>query len=82
MIRGQDMCVSILTCPPPCNKAVTGSAHCCLAPYWAAVLDKTSLRAYQASKRGGELCVELDDARGRVHLGGRAVLVQHGFLGC
>ncbi len=33
---------------------VTGAAHCMLAPYWAAWLGKSQLRAYQASKRGGE----------------------------
>jgi PhzF family phenazine biosynthesis protein len=34
---------------------VTGAAHCMLAPYWAARLGKFTLRAHQASKRGGEL---------------------------
>ncbi|WFU13312.1 PhzF family phenazine biosynthesis protein (plasmid) [Rhizobium sp. CB3090] len=34
---------------------VTGGAHCALAPYWASRLGKTSLRAFQASARGGEL---------------------------
>lgn len=34
---------------------VTGAAHCMLAPYWAARLGKSTLRACQASKRGGEL---------------------------
>ncbi len=33
--------------------AVTGSAHCCLAPYWAARLGKTDMVGYQASARGG-----------------------------
>jgi PhzF family phenazine biosynthesis protein len=32
---------------------VTGSAHCQLSPYWAAVLDKPTLAAKQVSKRGG-----------------------------
>lgn len=62
--------------------SVTGSAHCCLAAYWAKELGKASLLAYQASKRGGALRVELDEARGRVRLGGQAVLVKHGVLGC
>lgn len=31
---------------------VTGSAHCGLAPYWRQRLQKSSLRAFQASKRG------------------------------
>ncbi|MBB4577635.1 PhzF family phenazine biosynthesis protein [Rhizobium lentis] len=34
---------------------VTGGAHCALTPYWASRLGKTSLRAFQASARGGEL---------------------------
>ena len=38
---------------------VTGSIHTGLAPYWAKVLNKTSLVAYQASKRGGTLYCEV-----------------------
>jgi PhzF family phenazine biosynthesis protein len=34
---------------------VTGSAHCALAPYWAKRLNKASFRAFQASRRGGEI---------------------------
>lgn len=34
---------------------VTGGAHCTLAPYWAARLGKNRLRAFQASRRGGEM---------------------------
>ncbi|HLT36035.1 MAG TPA: PhzF family phenazine biosynthesis protein, partial [Enhygromyxa sp.] len=50
---------------------VTGSAHCVLAPYWAARLDKPRLRARQVSARGGELeCVVVGD---RVELIGRCV---------
>jgi PhzF family phenazine biosynthesis protein len=52
---------------------VTGSAHCCLAPFWSRRLDKTSFRARQISARGGELQVEL--AGDRVRLGGQAVTV-------
>jgi hypothetical protein len=37
------------------EEPVTGSAHCCLFPYWSAVLGKDVLRARQVSKRGGEL---------------------------
>lgn len=52
---------------------VTGSAHCCLTPYWSKKLGKTEMNAYQASKRGGELLVRL---RGdRVELLGQAVTV-------
>ena len=38
---------------------VTGSAHCSLAPYWARRLGKTEFRAFQASRRGGEIGVRL-----------------------
>lgn len=34
---------------------VTGSAHCALAPLWAERLGKATIRAWQASARGGEL---------------------------
>lgn len=52
---------------------VTGSAHCALAPFWAARLEKTRMLAYQASPRGGVVRVE---ARGeRVFLEGQAVTV-------
>jgi PhzF family phenazine biosynthesis protein len=57
---------------------VTGSAHCMLAPYWAAKLGRNEMRAYQASARGGEVNVRvLGD---RVGLGGRAVTVLRGSL--
>lgn len=52
---------------------VTGSSHCCLGPYWGGKLGKSSMNAYQASKRGGALMVSLDGDR--VHLGGKAVTV-------
>lgn len=45
---------------------VTGSAHCALAPYWAVRLEKSSMIAWQASKRGGILSVEV--THGRVSL--------------
>lgn len=38
---------------------VTGSAHCSLAPYWAKRLGKTAFRAFQASRRGGEIGIRL-----------------------
>ena len=52
---------------------VTGSAHCCLGPFWNRRLNKTSFRARQISPRGGELKVDLDG--NRVRLGGQAVTV-------
>ena len=48
---------------------VTGSAHTSLTPYWAKVLDKTSLSAKQISSRGGELmCMLVGD---RVKIAGK-----------
>lgn len=52
---------------------VTGSAHCCLGPFWAAQLGKKELVAYQASSRGGVVRVRVGEER--VYLGGRAVTV-------
>lgn len=52
---------------------VTGSAHCCLGPYWAKKLAKTEFVAYQASARGGVVRVRLDGDR--VRLGGQAITV-------
>ncbi len=52
---------------------VTGSAHCCLTPYWADKLGKTEMTAYQASARGGIVHVCLAGAR--VLLSGQAITV-------
>jgi len=57
---------------------VTGSSHCTLTPLWAARLGKTSLRARQVSRRGGELWCEL--AGDRVRIAGKACLVIKGTL--
>jgi PhzF family phenazine biosynthesis protein len=57
---------------------VTGSAHCCLTPYWSAKLGKTAMTAFQASQRGGVIRVRLDGDR--VKLGGNAVTVMRGEL--
>jgi len=57
---------------------VTGSAHCCLGPYWGERLGKGELTGFQASARGGLVRVRL--AGPRVKLGGRAVTVFQGEL--
>lgn len=57
---------------------VTGSAHCCLAPYWAERLARTELLGHQVSARGGEVRVRhLGD---RVDLIGQAVTVMRAEL--
>lgn len=57
---------------------VTGSAHCCLGPYWGQKLGKKSLSALQVSARGGILRVGLK--QDRVLIGGQAVTVLHAEL--
>jgi predicted PhzF superfamily epimerase YddE/YHI9 len=55
---------------------VTGAAHCMLTPYWAHRLGKTSFRAFQCSRRGGEVLCRL---RGeRVELEGSCVFYLEG----
>ncbi len=57
---------------------VTGSAHCCLGPFWKSRLHKDGFLAYQASSRGGVVRVRVADDR--VILGGQAVTVLRGEL--
>jgi PhzF family phenazine biosynthesis protein len=57
---------------------VTGSAHCCLGPFWSERLGKSELVAYQASSRGGVVRVRVGEER--VYLGGQAVTVLRGEL--
>lgn len=57
---------------------VTGSAHCCLSPFWSKRFGRNELVGYQASARGGVVRVRLDGER--VHIGGQAVTVLTGEL--
>ena len=57
---------------------VTGSAHCALTPYWAERLNRKTLKAYQVSKRGGELFCS--DHGKRVMIAGRAVKYLEGTI--
>ncbi|HEX4955521.1 MAG TPA: PhzF family phenazine biosynthesis protein [Thermoanaerobaculia bacterium] len=57
---------------------VTGSAHCGIGPYWLEKLGKDSVRAYQASARGGWLTIRRE--ADRCLLAGRAVTVLSGRL--
>ena len=56
----------------------TGSAHCCLGPFWSQRLAKQTFLAHQVSARGGVLTVTLENDR--VRLGGQAVTVLRGEL--
>ena len=58
--------------------SVTGSAHCCLAPFWAQRLGKTTFVAHQLSARGGVLKLAVDGER--VRIAGQAVTVIRGEL--
>lgn len=57
---------------------VTGSAHCCLGPYWYERLHRQTFTAFQASARGG--IVKVNVMGNRVLLDGQAVTVLRGEL--
>jgi PhzF family phenazine biosynthesis protein len=57
---------------------VTGSAHCCLGPFWAQRLGKNQLLARQLSARGGTVHVTV--VGDRVKLGGNAITVMRGEI--
>ena len=72
-------CVSRSFCPKLAipEDPVCGSAHCQIATYWADVLGKKTIHAYQASRRGGYLTCELLE-NGRIAISGEAALVAVG----
>lgn len=57
---------------------VTGSSHCCLAPFWSKRLGKRALVARQLSARGGVLRLTADGDR--VRIAGQAVTITRGEL--
>jgi PhzF family phenazine biosynthesis protein len=58
---------------------VTGSAHCALAVHWAKILEKSHLKGYQASQRGGFVTVALLPNK-RVKLIGNAFTTIKGVM--
>lgn len=56
----------------------TGSAHCCLAPFWHRRLGKTALVARQLSRRGATIKVSV--AGDRIKLAGKALTMMRGEL--
>jgi predicted PhzF superfamily epimerase YddE/YHI9 len=56
----------------------TGSAHCCLGPFWQEWLAKDDMVGYQASNRGGVVRVRPNGER--VILAGEAVTTLRGEL--
>jgi PhzF family phenazine biosynthesis protein len=77
-------CISRYFCPQAGipEDPVTGSAHCTIVPYWAQHLGKNTLKAYQASARGGELfCEFLPNSSGdRVFMAGDVVPYMKGEI--
>lgn len=74
--KGTDTdCVSRSFCPKLSipEDPVCGSAHCQIAAYWAKELDKDTIIACQASRRGGTLHCHLS-GNGRIQISGEAVL--------
>ena len=74
--RGTDTdCVSRSFCPKLsiAEDPVCGSAHCQIANYWSKELNKDTIIAYQASKRGGTLYCHIL-GNGRIQISGEAVL--------
>jgi len=57
---------------------VTGSAHATLAPYWAGVLGRAELSAFQASRRGGRIGCRVTGER--VYLTGQAITYLKGAI--
>jgi PhzF family phenazine biosynthesis protein len=57
---------------------VTGSAHCCLGPYWMNKLNKSRLNAIQLSARQGKLMLEVGHER--IIISGQAVTTLRGHL--
>ncbi|CAJ1048870.1 phenazine biosynthesis-like domain-containing protein isoform X1 [Xyrichtys novacula] len=56
-----------------------GSAHTVLGSYWSEKLGKKKMLAFQCSKRGGELELEVRDD-GRINICGNAVFVLQGTI--
>ena len=69
-------CVSRSFCPKLsiAEDPVCGSAHCQIAAYWAEMLNKKEIYAYQASKRGGYLHCRMEE-NDRITISGEAALV-------
>ncbi|VDB86466.1 unnamed protein product [Peniophora sp. CBMAI 1063] len=61
---------------------VCGSAHGLLVPYWNRKLDKkgATMHSHQASARGGDLWVNLDEEKALVRLAGHVIKVAQGNI--
>ena len=73
--RGRDEdCVSRSFAPKlsVAEDPVCGSGHCHIIPYWADLLGKDELVAYQASRRGGTLYCRREGSK--IFMAGKAAL--------
>lgn len=59
--------------------SVTGSVHTLLATYWSKLLNKRELKAFQASKRSGEIVLKLKE-NSRVDMIGKARVILKGEI--
>jgi predicted PhzF superfamily epimerase YddE/YHI9 len=57
---------------------VTGSAHCCLGPYWQKKLNKNEFTSLQLSKRGGLLKLKI--VEDRILISGQAITTLKGEI--
>jgi PhzF family phenazine biosynthesis protein len=57
---------------------VTGSVHSVLGAYWQPRLNKSTLKAYQASRRGGEILINASGDK--IEIGGKAVIIIKGEM--
>lgn len=57
---------------------VTGSVHTVLVNFWRRELHKEEMSAYQASERGGELSLKINDSR--VEIIGKSIIILKGEL--
>ncbi|MCH3950703.1 MAG: PhzF family phenazine biosynthesis protein [Acidaminococcus sp.] len=72
---GKDYDCVTRTFAPKCGvyeDPVCGRAHCHVIPYWAKKMGKNDIKAFQASKRGGELYCRY--AGDRTYISGKATL--------
>jgi PhzF family phenazine biosynthesis protein len=59
---------------------VTGGVQTFLTKYWAGILNKKEMKAFQSSQRTGYMTVELRD--NKVMISGKAVIILEGNLSC
>jgi PhzF family phenazine biosynthesis protein len=59
---------------------VCGSAHCLISVYWSNIKNKSTLKARQASLRGGNVYIKLNEDKSRVSLSGYCAMYMKGTI--